>query len=97
MHKCFRKIRIVKGGKLKVKSSYNQILLKKKTELELFLKQCQCPDVAEKVKRDVDRLEVSISDSLSKEKYLNIMKHTKSMELDGKFSQLQLWKLKQKL
>ena len=97
MHKCFRKIRIVKGGKSKSKYTYNQILLRKKTELELFLKRCLCPDVEKKVNKDIDKLEVCLSESISKERYLKVKEHTKSMELGGRFSQLHLWKLKQRL
>ena len=97
LHKCFRKIRIVKGGRPKSSCTYNQILLRKKTELELFLKRCLCPDVEEKVHKDIDKLEICLSESMSKERFLKVKEHTKSMQLGGRFSQLQLWKLKQRL
>ena len=96
MYKCFRKVRIIEGGSLsKTRLSYHQLLAKKKQEYDSFLKKCSCPNI--KVHTDLQLIERCLAASVANEKSRKIKDHIESVSLNGKFSHVKLWKLKQKL
>ena len=98
MHKCFKKIRIVKGGrKNRNMMTYNQVLMRKKQEYEYILKNCSCSSAKEELQHDLDLIEKKLAENISREKSNSVRDHLNSLKINGTFSQLRLWKVRQKV
>ena len=88
-----------KGGKqLNVQSKPIQENIKLSTELKLFLKSCTCP-VSKKVAEDkLEEVEADLNEKCYTKNVETVKEYVKGAEDEkGEFSQLKLWKLKQKL
>ena len=100
IRKCFKKVRVVKGGKICQKDGSNPIIenIKQKTELEAFVKNCNCPIRKKIAEAKLEEVEKVLNDKCSLKNAEMVKEYIKDVETDeGNFSQLKLWKLKQKL
>ena len=61
------------------------------------MKLCSCVDDKSDIRKNLNKLEEYISRHIAKEKDKKISEHVNDVKLLGKFSQLKLWKLKQRL
>ena len=100
IQKCFKKIRINKGGKISHKEGNNPIMsmMKLKTELKRFLKNCNCQIGKEIATKRLEEVEKYLNDHCAEKNAETVREYVQGVENDaGNFSQLKLWKLKQKL
>ena len=96
IRKCFKKVRIV-SGRSETRLTYVQFLAKKKNEYDLALKKCSCVDAHRKILDAIGRIEECLAENIAKEKSIKIKDYVQSVKFNGTFSQLKLWKLKQRL
>ena len=99
IRKCFKKVRMKKGGKQSYdKSNPIQENIKLSTELKLFLKSCTCP-VSRKVAKDkLEDVEAYLNEKCYTKNVETVKEYIKGSEDEkGDFSQLKLWKLKKRL
>ena len=100
IHKCFKKIRINKGGIISHKEGNNPIMsmMKLKTELKRFLKNCNCQIGKEIATKRLEEVENYLNDHCAEKNADTVREYVQGVENDaGNFSQLKLCKLKQKL
>ena len=97
-HKCFQKVRIVQGEKRKLGNPSIQIKLKQKSNLINIIKNSNCKHAKQVAESKLLELEEVIANELGTINAEAVKEYVDGMEtLDGNFSQLGLWKLKQKL
>ena len=97
-HQCFKKIRIKNGDKKKLGNHVVQDKLKLKSKLKAFLKDNKCKTAQQIAKSKISDIEEAITNELASTNAETVKEYIGSMEtLEGNFSQLGLWKLKQKL
>ena len=98
LHKCFNKARIRTGGKQLLGDKVIQDKLKIKSELHIYIRNSKCKIGQQIATKRLEEIEEEIV-RISAEKNADAVKeHIGNIEtLDGKFCQLGLWKLKQKL
>ena len=97
-HKCFKKVRIVNGNKTKLGNAVVQDKLKLKSKLKSFLKNTQCEVTKERVKNKILEIDEAIANELASNNAKKVREYVRGIEtLDGNFSQIGLWKLKQNL
>ena len=100
IQKCFKKIRITSGGKWYMKDGNNLIIdkIKLKTRLQIFLKNCSCLIGRKIAGEKLNEIENFLNENCSARNAETVKAFIHSAENeDGNFSQLKLWKLKQKL
>ena len=98
IHKCFKKVRIVKGGSYRHKFTRKQLLIDKIQELRVFMTHCKCPDKLANIRSDLHIVEAQLIDETANENARKVHDYVHNVETsEGKFSQLNLWKLKKKL
>ena len=100
IQKCFKKIRITKGGKILHKDGKTSIManIKLKTELKRFIKNCSCPIEKDIATKRLEEVEEYLNQHCSKKNAETVKEYIRGVENDdGKFLQLKLWKLKNKL
>ena len=100
IQKCFKKVRIKKGGNYGstlINKSLNKII-KLRKELKIQLEKTKCSKEKENLERKIMEQDAFISENLATKNADVVKEYVKSVETDeGHFSQLKLWKLKQKL
>ena len=97
-HKCFKKVRIIQGEKRELGNSDIQQKLKQKSNLVAYIKKNKCKHAQKVAESKLSEIEEKIVNELSSNNAKTVKDYFGSMEtLDGNFSQLGLWKLKQKL
>ena len=97
-HSCFKKVRIVQGEKRKVGNPSIQHKLQKKSKLTNFMKINKCAIAQKNAESKLIEIEEAIANELSSNNAEKVKEYVGSIEtLDGNFSQIGLWKLKQKL
>ena len=99
IQKCFTKIRIRTNEKVGTDrvSSLVEEKLKLKTKLKIRAK--NCTDILEKkiIEEQLDEIESYLTEKCAARNAATVKEYINSVQLDGNFSQLKLWKLKQKL
>ena len=97
-HKCFKKIRIRTGSRRMVGNKVIQSKLKEQTKLKDFIAKSQCKLSEEIAKSDLEKIEKDLADETATQNAEKIKEHLQTVEsLDGNFSQIGFWKLKQKI
>ena len=100
LHKCFKKVRIRSGGKAGKSDQHIKIRaqLKLRMQLKIFLKNSTCSTekkIAEELLEEVERF---LTENTAAKNVATVKEYIKYVETEeGNFSQLKLWKLKQKL
>ena len=94
---CFKKVRIIKGGKPRKIVNAVQVILETKRNYELFLSRCSCLTLRERATTDLKKIEVHLTEMMARRNTKLIRNHVNSIVTDGNFSQIKLWKLKRKL
>ena len=99
IRKCFRKIRITKGGKqTRCQTNPTQENIKLSSELQSFLKSCKCITSRKVAEEKLKEVELFLNERCYKKNAEITKEFIKAAENErGDFSQLKLWKLKQKL
>ena len=99
IHKSFRKVRIVNGGKQKNEAkSQIQIMMDKRKELKLFLKSCTCKALSARVRSELNLIEQFIGNTIGDRNAKIVASHVKGVEDNGgNLSHIKLWDLKKKL
>ena len=97
-HKCFKKVRITNGIKRKIGNPSVQDKLKLRSKLKAFRKHNVCEIEQQVAESKIKDIEISIANELATANAEKVKEYIGNMEtLDGNFSQLGLWKIKQKL
>ena len=97
-HKCFKKIRIRTGSRRMVGNKVIQSKLKEQTKLKDFIAKSQCKLSEEIAKSNLEKIEKDLADETATQNAEKIKEHLQTVEsLDGNFSQIGFWKLKQKI
>ena len=97
-HKCFKKVRICTGNKRKLGKDSIQAKLKLRSELKTFILNNKCKIGNEIAKAKLEEVEDSLAEESSKKNASIVKEQLENLEnLEGNFSHLGLWKLKQKL
>ena len=99
LHQCFRKVRVRVGGRKSEKQSLIQEYMKLRTHLKLLLLQNNITKsekiAAEKTLHDVESF---LTDNCAAKNAATVREYIGEMKTEeGSFSQLKIWKLKQKL
>ena len=98
VHKCFKKFRIRTGNSRQLGEESIQGKLKLKTELKKFLLNYDCKIAQNIATIKLEQIEESIAEELAAQNPTIVKEHFERMEtLEGSFSNLRFWKLKQKL
>ena len=96
--KCFSKIRIKTGNEKVIGNQSMQAKLKLKTEIKEFISKNSCKIGQQIAKSKLDEIERDLEDETAKENADKVKKYLESVEtLDGNFSNVGFWKMKQKL
>ena len=100
IRKCFKKVRIRNGGKLGCESVLNIMegKMKMRSELKIKLKNCMCRTEKKSLEMKLEEVEEYLSENCAAKNAVTVREYIKSVENgEGNFSQIKLWKLKQKL
>ena len=99
IRKCFKVIRIKKRGKYpKVENDQIQENIKIQAELKIFLKNCKSPTIKMVAQNKLEEVEKYLKEWFYKKNVDTTKEYIEEIKNDsGEFSQLKLWKLKQKL
>ena len=99
VRKCFKIVRITKGGKSpKVENDHIQENIKLKSEINTFLKSCEYPAIKEVAQKKLEEVEEYLNKWYYEKNFDTAKEYIDGVKNDrGEFSQLKLWKLKQKL
>ena len=100
IRKCFKKVRITKGGKIFHRDGTDPIIenIKLKSELKTFLNNCNCPIRRNVAQNKLDEVENFLNENCSAKNAKIVKEYINEVENEqGNFSQIKLWKLKQKL
>ena len=97
-HKCFKKVRITTGNNKKLGNPSIQEKMKLKNELKLFLKNNDCKIARRIAETKLQTVEEAIANEIAINNTNIVKEYLGNIEtLEGNFSQLGLWKLKQRL
>ena len=100
IQKCFKKVRIRNGGKIGCEGVLSPIQEKMKwrSELKKMMKNCTCPKELKAAEAKLDEVDEYLAENCADKNAATVKEYIKSVENEnGNFSQLKLWKLKQKL
>ena len=97
-HKCFKKVRVRTGNERELGESKVQAKLKLKSQLKIFNKNNTCKIARQIVAEKLKEIDEAVAEEESDRNIKVVKEHINSIEtLEGNFSQLGLWKLKQRL
>ena len=100
LHKCFKKVRIRSGGKAGKSDQHSEIRaqLKLRIQLKIFLKNSTCSTEKKIAEEQLEEVERFLTENTAAKNVATVKEYIKYVETEeGNFSQLKLWKLKQKL
>ena len=99
IQKCFTKIRIRTNEKIGTDRVSSLVEEKLKLKSNLKIRAKNCTDSCEKkiIEDQLDEIESYLTEMCATRNAATVKEYINTVELDGNFSQLKLWKLKQKL
>lgn len=96
--KCFKKVRVRNGNVNLIGTNSIQTKMSVKKQLQIFLKNNTCKIAGNIARKKIVEIESALTKEASESNFKTVKDHISTIEtLEGKFSQLGWWKLKQKL